>query len=413
MRRLLDRVGARRCGFAWFASCVLSAPAVGQQIAVSLLDGEIVVGEIEGLAGSGREANLLLAVGEGVRTLPLARVLGLHGPEPAPTAGALAYLVGGDQLRGEVLGGDAAGDKMILRSPSVGEVAIPVDRLAAVVFGSDVDTDRSEFVVPKGADGDEALFRRAKRGYDTTLGAIHRFAPNGVVFEWSGQAQPELVPYRTLAAIGVRGGVPRTGDTNAHLVTRGGDVLHVDLVGASKGQLAFEMEGGRRLELRVPDVAAVTFLGDRVFLSDLEPIRVEERGHELDEASQPLYRFRGDRAVVGGALVVGGRTHGKGLGTHAKCVLTYRVPEGVHTFHAWVGIDDRVCRTAVRGSAEVSVKVNDEVVLGPTVVNSGEPARPVGPIEVAPGALLTLQADFGAGWFFGDRVDWLSPVLER
>ena len=32
-------------------------------------------------------------------------------------------------------------------------------------------------------------------------------------------------------------------------------------------------------------------------------------------------------------------------------------------------------------------------------------------LDVEPGTTLTLEADFGEGWFLGDRIDWLTPVF--
>lgn len=111
--------------------------------------------------------------------------------------------------------------------------------------------------------------------------------------------------------------------------------------------------------------------------------------------------------------MVGGLTHGKGLGAHSESTLRYRVPEGFGRFHALVGIDDGVLATSVRGSAIVSVSVDDQVVFGPQVVRGGESPRSVGPLPVGEGQLLTLRVEFGEGWFVGDRVDWVSPVLLR
>jgi len=384
----------------------------GQSMVISTTDGDSIAGELLELLGTGREANLRVAVGGESRNLPLARIVALHGPGPSSLAGPVVHLVGGDLLRGDILSGDAAGELFTLQSNTLGQLRMPIDRLRAIVFAAGRDGDLARFTLPEDSDRDEALFRPARRGYDTIVGAIERFTASGVLFELPQRPEPRLFDYDGLAALALRGGIPREGTASAQLVTRAGDVLGVDLVDARDGQLTLDLEGGHRVVLGVADVASLAFLGsDRRFLSDLEPLRVEEQGTPFEQKSPPLYHYRGDRAAAGGFLVVGGQTHPKGLGTHSRCVLTYRVPDGFTKFECRVGIDDQVLNTPVRGVAEVLVRVGGEVVWGPTAVRSGEAAQNLGVIPVKPGDLITLQVDFGEGWFLGDRVDWLSPVL--
>ena len=197
-------------------------------------------------------------------------------------------------------------------------------------------------------------------------------------------------------------------------MTRTGDEVSVDLVGFEDERLVFALEGEVTVSLPVAEVSALTFLGpDRRYLSDLQPTVVEERGTPFEEAADPLFPFRPDRAATGGFLVVGGRTHGKGLGTHSQSSLTFDVPAGFRAFHARVGVDDAVLATPVRGVADVSVLVDHEVVWGPETVEGGQPPINLGLVKVEAGQRLTLRADFGDGWFLGDRVDWLGAVLLR
>lgn len=397
---------------ALLAPISIPAAAAGQEVVITLTDASTVEGVITAIAGRGREANFRIEVEGGSRNVALARVLAVHGPAPEMSAGAVVHLVGGDQLRGEMRGGDAQGETFTLQSRSLGELRWPVDRLEAVVFPDGSEAGLDQFRIPEGASSDEAVFRKARRGYDTILGAIHRFTSRGVLFEWAEESQPELFRYDRLAAVALRGGVPRASPAAAQLVTRTGDVVSAGLVGFEAGRLVFTLEGEGTVSLPVAEVSALTFLGpDRRFLSDLQPTVVEERGTPFEEAATPLYPFRADRAAAGGFLVVGGRTYGKGLGTHSRCSLTFEVPAGFRAFHARVGVDDGVLETPVRGVAEVSVLVGDEIVWGPETVKGGQPPLNLGLVKVEAGQRLTLRADFGDGWFLGDRVDWLGAVL--
>lgn len=397
----------------WAMAAAFAVPAAGQQVGVTTTDGAVVVGKLTGIAGKGREANLQLVVGDQHRTVSLARVLAVHGPAPIPVGGAVVYLVGGDQLRGELRGGDTAGETFTVQSRSLGEMSVPIDRLRAVVLPDGRGAGPGAFEIPAEVGPDEALFRRAREGYDTILGAIHRFTSRGVLFEWAEESVPDLFRYDRLAAIALRGGAVRQEPASAQLITRTGDVMSVDLLDVRDDRFVFRVEGERELSLGVADLSALTFFGDdRRYLSDLEPEAVEERGTSFEQAA-PLYPFRRDRAASGGFLVADGFTHGKGLGTHSRSVLKFRVPEGFRAFHARVGIDDGVLQTSVRGSASVSVMVGDKVVFGPEIVRGGERPRDLGSVPVDAGQLLTLQVEFGEGWFLGDRVDWLTAVLIR
>ncbi|MEM7202521.1 MAG: NPCBM/NEW2 domain-containing protein [Planctomycetota bacterium] len=396
------------------ALAVLAAPR-SQQVRVTLTDGALVHGVLRGLVGEAREAGLELDLGEaGTRRLPLARVLAVHGAPPEPAGDVLAHLVGGDEIRGALAGGDAAGESFTLQSRSLGTVIVPVDRLQTLLFPARAaGRGPAEFALPEGSEADEALFRPTARGFDVVVGAIHRFTPSGVLFEGSVGAEPRQFPYRDLGAVALRDGLPREAAADVHLVTRSGDALRLALRGLDGGMLRGVAEAERELEVPLSEIAALTLQrADRVYLSDLEPERVEEAGHAFGDDALPLYRYAEDRAATGGFLVAGGMPFGKGLGVHSRCSLTYRVPEGCDRFLAWVAIDDAVLETPVRGSAEVRVApAGGAVAFGPKTVRSGAAPAAVGPLAVTPGALLTLHVEFGEGWFVGDRVDWLQAVF--
>ena len=106
-----------------------------QEMVVSRQDGSQVKGALLRLDGSGREASLVMEVaGREVET-SLAQVLAIHGRGPSPVGSAMVSLVGGDHLRGELQGGDAAGETFTVVTRSLGPVSVALDRLAWVRFG--------------------------------------------------------------------------------------------------------------------------------------------------------------------------------------------------------------------------------------------------------------------------------------
>lgn len=400
------------------AAALCSAPMalVAQTFAVSLVDGTLVEGRIQQVKPMEGGPQLILDIAGESRALPFSRILGIHGRPPLPgrePAQAIAMLVGGDRIEGEITGGDELGESVTLISRSLGQVVVALDRLQAIQFTrKGPPVPESDLVVPAGVESAEAIFRTASRGLDVLPGSIHRFTRSGVVFQWSQAAVERTYAFEDLVGIALRGGLPRTDRPDAQLVTRAGDVVGVEWRGADQEAAVFRHEGA--VEWRVPwsDVAAIALLGPtRRYLSDLEPVRVEE-GEMLDGQSlPPLYSYRRDRAATGVQLSAAGRCHAKGLGVHVRSVLTYRVPEGCHKLLTFVAISDEPLPGEVRGDADVRIRVDQQVLFESKGLRGGRPITRPGLLEVKPGQLLTLEAAAGRGLFIGDRVHWLSAVF--
>ncbi|MCG3192645.1 MAG: hypothetical protein DIJKHBIC_01892 [Thermoanaerobaculia bacterium] len=65
-----------------------------------------------------------------------------------------------------------------------------------------------------------------------------------------------------------------------------------------------------------------------VFVSDLVPVKAES----------DFTPHRMDATWDGSPLVVGGQTYQKGIGVHARCSMTFAVPEGARRFQARIGL---------------------------------------------------------------------------
>ncbi len=398
------------------AATLLAGSALAQappatSFAVSLDDGSSVSGTPTALSTTTAPRVLRVdATPGGSRELALGHVLGVHGGPPLPPTGAVVHLVGGDELVGTVAAGDAAGETFVLRSPSLGDVRVSIDRLDRIVFlARAAGAGPEAFAVPDDASSDELLFRPAARGFDSDVGAIYRFLDDAVVFA-IGDGEPKPRPFESLAAIALRGGVPRAKPPQATLLTRTGDRVGVDVTGIENGTMTVVLEGDRPARVALADVAALSFAASgRTFLSDMKPARVEEHSWFAD-GDGPLMPFRTDRAVSGSALVAGGHAFVRGLGVHSFSSLTFRVPDGAHHFLTRVAIDDDVLDLDVRGIAKVVVTHADEKAFEGEVKSGADPLL-VGPFDVTPGKLLTLTADFGPGLDLGDRVDWLEAVF--
>ena len=312
----------------------------------------------------------------------------------------------GDVVRGQIVGGDANGDHVEVLSPVLGRLVLPIDRLAAIAAAGQRDPLRLR--LPEGVD--EAIFLRAVIGYDLLAGALHHCGERGLAFAPDGAEAPRWFGPQDFLALRIADPAPRRRPVRAWLSTRLGDRLAVTLRRWSEAAVQVGLDavpaGSTIVDLRPADVASLTFAAAGTFASDLEPVEVVESGFD----AAVLHPWQRDRAAVGTPLVAGGRTHDKGLGVHARSRLVFRAPADATHFWTRVGLDDSSVALGVAADVDVRVLVDGKVRFEANGLRAGRP-RDAGRIEVAPGQLVALEVDFGAGRDIGDRVDWLSPVF--
>lgn len=389
---------------------------------LSKTDGGQMQGAPVRIQGQGGARKLLFKTGKVTLQVPFSKILGLRGAAPRVDDAVSVHLVGGTELKGDLVGGDPAGEDFHLRSRLLGVLRPATDRLACMIFRAQAPLLGPEaFRLGEGADYDEALFMRAGRGLDVMGGALERFHATRIEFARSGERVARSFDLQRLCGVALRGGVPAEEQGSMQLITRAGDCLRVELVGLDDKGLQLETEFGA-LRLPLDALAALDWVAaPRQFLSDLEPVRVVEGGSSDEPGAGVLYSWRRDRSVSGGALlrrrspsdgflVVGGQTFSKGLGVHAPSALTYKVPAGCKAFHALVGLDDEVAALGVRGAVEIRVRIGARTVFKKELIG-GRPPVNLGRIEVEPGQLLSLEVATGKGLFLGDRVDWLQAVF--
>ena len=408
---------------------LLSVPVAAQQeLLLSRTSGSQVLGQVVRTQTNGADRALVFKTESDELVVPWNDILSLDGSAPRVSAPVAIYLVGGDELKGELVGGDEFGDNFSVRAPvmaMVGEVLqVSVDRLKTLIFRKQAPwATMTDFEIDGDSKYDEAVFVKVRRGFDVHSGQLDRFDEEGIQFVPSGRSTPRLYPSARVSAVTIRGGFPPEKLGDWLLVTTYGDRLRVDVKEFTPLAIQFEGEFGEFL-LGFERVASLTLLGqDRIFLSDLTPERVEESAGAGGDGPA-LLDYQRDRTVsrgvlftarspMDGFLVVDGHTYGKGLGVHSRCVLTYRVPEGMTRFHAKVGVDDEVRTLGVRGDVDIRVHSDEVELFKREGIRRGGPPESLGVLEVTPGNLLTLEVGFGKGLFIGDRVDWLCAVFMK
>lgn len=383
------------------ALCALATAAAAQQqtFEVSLRDGRVwTASAIEGTPGQGFD---VVVAGERRRVAADQLLLVQRAAAQVVALPAVCF-PDGDVVRGQVVGGDEAGNRVEVLSPVLGRLDLSLDRIGAIAAAG--VRDPLALRLPEGVG--EAIFLRATIGYDVIAGALHRCGERGVLFAPDGRAEPLWYATDAFVALRIGDPTPRRTAAGAWLSTRTGDRLGVALQAVAGESVQCELDGGERVVLRTKDLACLAFAGAGTFLSDLPPVEVAEGGFE----AEVLYPWRRDLSALGDPLVVGGRTHAKGLGVHSRSRLVFRVPAGAAQFWTRVGIDDSSPALGVAALTSVRVLVDGKVVFAELALGAGA-AKDTGLVPVVPGQQVALEVDFGAGRDIGDRVDWLSPVF--
>ncbi len=381
----------------------LPVPLPGQRapsFGVALRDGTEVVAN-----GLQRDGDRLVAtLPAGPRALPLDQVLAIHGCAVVDAGLPAFHLHGGDVVRGEPTDGDRNGEWVAVTSPSLGVVRLPIDRLACVRLQPGLARPE-DLILPDGAG--EALFTRARLGFDIVTGALHQFAADGLRFQPQGGSEPRW--FRRADLVGFRLADPvAAAALPFELLTRAGDRVGVELRSWQGGVLTVRTEAGAEVRVPEADLACLSARhGAGIRLTTLTPEVVDEAAW----AGPPLYAWRRNESAVGGPLVAGGRTWASGLGVHSRSRLGFRVPPGAQSFWTRVGIDDGALLLRPRANVDVRILLDDRVVFAHKGLAAGAPVLDPGLLPVQPGALLVLEVDFGAGRDLADRVDWLLPVF--
>ncbi len=161
---------------------------------------------------------------------------------------------------------------------------------------------------------------------------------------------------------------------------------------------------GTPLAISREQVARIDVRSDRlVFLSDLQPV-------EVTQSSFPAFDWpwRRDVAVMGQALQLGGRVYDKGLGVHARCLLTFAVPDGFDTFAATVGLQPPV---RGKGDCEMAVLADGKEVWRQRVRGTDEPL-PI-TVEIRGAKRITLAVEPGEDLDLADHADWADARFIR
>ncbi|MDW8223378.1 MAG: NPCBM/NEW2 domain-containing protein [Gemmatales bacterium] len=178
------------------------------------------------------------------------------------------------------------------------------------------------------------------------------------------------------------------------VVDRFGNIWLAKVIAWQKDRLQLETTYGLKTDLEWNQLLTVDFSQGRlVYLSDLEPLRVEEKPLLAD-----VWHYRRDRNLSGGPISIGQRLYQKGLTLHSRTVLEYNV-EGYREFRCLLGMED-----SVNGPAKALVRIEgDGRELFHAVVSTGDKPREIS-LGIENVVRLRLIVDYGDDLDLGDHV---------
>jgi hypothetical protein len=326
---------------------------------------------------------------------------------PTTVSKTIVYLGSHRQNQGRLHGGLArmSGETLALATDWKQEIEIPLLRVSGIWFGK--STGRAEFdkqlAAPAGedtvlltaSDGTLAQIQCSVLGfgegklnvrYDDADRSIKDERLLGIVFAAHPDAAPNPAPFQvfTLAS---------------------GDSISGTLAAVSEQEFEIETLWQSRVKLPSGGLADIRFRnGKLTFLSDLEPISVEETAY-----FGRVIHWRRDLGFDDTPARVKGRQVTRCLAMHSRSVLVFALDDQYEKFKTRLGFDDSAGN---RGQAACRVLVDGREAFANKNLRSDQDTLDV-EVAVKGAKQLALEVDFGEGEDVGDRIIWAEPRLFR
>ena len=393
---------------------VMNQPGAGQPVAdalginppvtVKLLDGSVMTGSLVDVSGQ----TLALRVEGATRQVAVDDVSEVaFSPAHRPVAGAgqcMLLLDGGGRLDGSL--GTAAGDGVLLRSPRLGALTVPFERIAAVrwpVDGarSEADALWTERQSDRLASADVLITRgdhpKALRGTVLAIGpTLCRFLFNG--------SERGVRTEKVFGIVFADAGHGNRRKRNAVVRLDDGERLGCRIEQCGDAVLIADAGFAEAVRIPIEHIVRISFSSSRVvYLSDL-PITTR-RYTGIIHTSRPV---RLDRNVANQPIRLGGRTYAKGIGMQSDSAVIFDLAEPYAFLAATIGVDDAV---GSAGSVTFTVSLDGQVAYSKKMTGRDEPVSIVVPLEGA--GRLSIGAGDGGDTDVSDWADWGAVRLVR
>ena len=321
-------------------------------------------------------------------------------------ARAVAYLDGGDRLSGELLG--LGKESAIVKIRGNYEVEIPLLNTRGIWLARVAPPEaRDQFqdLLARPGNQDTAIVL-AKDGSATAIaGVAEGLADGKLEFAFEGETR-SINRARLLGLVfAARAQKPASRELHQVVELLSGDRLTGEWVGLADNTLELKSTWGQKVPLPRTDLALVTSRNGRlVYLSDIEPLRVEETPY-FDR----VWPHRRNVNLAGEPIKVKGAVVAKGLAVHARSVLNYALDGEFETFKATLAFDDSADG---HGRAACRVLGDSRELFAAADVRADAEVQLLN-LKVGGVKQLTLEVDFGADEDIGDRVIWGDARLLR
>jgi hypothetical protein len=299
------------------------------------------------------------------------------------------HMIGGDRLGGEPLA--IKGNSLLWNSAAVGEVPIPMKRLAALTQGNKPLPERGRQDVVTLSNGD------VLKGIIASLG-------DGKV-SIQTDAGPSDAPLASVASISfaATGG---SGSAEKSFRVRFDDGSSLVVPFVSLAGENFELSFGKDLTRSLPAnrVAAIEQVNGPVsWLSTRAPT---ESIYIPYFGNSSLYPARMNANYRGEEIRFRDQHFSRGIGVHAYSRLAWNLDGAYAAFRGRFAIDG----DGQLADVTVRIKLDDKTAFEQEHVRAGV-LSPVVLLDLAGAKTLTLEVDFGANGATQDRLNWIEPAL--
>ncbi|MBI3725998.1 NPCBM/NEW2 domain-containing protein, partial [bacterium] len=271
---------------------------------------------------------------------------GTHGEPTGPKV----ILLNKDEIRGSIAAGDKdSKDSFRLKTTTMGDLEANLDKVAAIFL--DVPPENERKLTSKHLAWLNAADFAGRPTQDTvylkaggkTGGIVESVSSKGITLDAGKPLGVLTFPLKDveILVLGNTGEKKLAGPKGTAVRVRCGDGSTVSggIIKYADGKLVLEHPLGSAsspVTIAQKDLLDLFVLnGAFVYVSDLEPTKVDQKFPDGMEYNESLYGWKRDREnFEGGRLRLGGRTYEKGLGVHSYCSLTFPLGGAYKEFRA-------------------------------------------------------------------------------
>jgi NPCBM/NEW2 domain-containing protein len=326
----------------------------------------------------------------------------------APSGPPVVIVHGRDrsQIKGELL--ELTDESLSLRTSWAQEFKLPLVHVGGVRFPAVNMADAAqkfEAALANPGAQDAAIVQGKEQGLSVVTGTAHGLSEGKLSFTYEGEKRS--INQARLAGVIFAAQPKRRPKASPYQIVSllNGDRLTGSWTAADEQSLQFAFVWGGQAALPRTAVEKIELRNGKVtFLSDLEPVSVEEVPYFGRK-----FPYRRDQGFDGGPLKLKDKTYPKGLAVHSRSALVYGIDGEYASFKAMVGFDP-----SAGGRGRVALRVlgdGRELFVEPDLRGTAEPLALDVPIEGV--KELSLVIEFGQEEDTGDRILWAEPRVFR